>query len=233
MKGQKCCRIIQGFPYQQKRRKMNTPPVFLQTARSLFWAIPAYVAIFIGIYVLPGAWVALLGFHLALGIALLPRLRTLPSRWFAPASPLLLLLMACLGLIGGVGLWIAWPYTGVDAHYHAQLAALGMTPNFPWLIFIPYFSLVNPLLEEAFWRETIASPASGPAPVDFLYAGFHLIILSRFVGPIWWLAAFVVLSAVGWLWRLVTRTSRSLLPAIVCHVLADFSIVWVVYQKAL
>ena len=201
--------------------------------RALLWAVLPYTAIFIGIYVWPGAWVALLGFHLAIGLALLPRLRTLPTRWFAPVSPALLLAMACLGLLGGIGLWVFWPYTGVDIRYRAQLTILGMIGDFPWAVFIAYFALVNPWLEEAFWRDALTSPARGPALVDFLYSGFHLIILSRFVGPFWLAAAFVVLCVVGWVWRTTTRLTGSLLPGVVCHILADFSIVYLVYLKSL
>ncbi len=212
---------------------MNVSGLPGQTTRSLLWAIPAYVAIFIGIYVLPNAWVALLGFHLALIIALLPRLRTLHTRWFAPVSPALLLAMAFAGLLGGVGLWLLWPYTNVSGDYKAQVAALGLTGNLTWALFIAYFSLVNPWIEEAFWREALTSPARGPAPVDFIYAGFHLIILAQFVAPFWLLVALLIIATTGWVWRIITHLTGSLLPAVLCHILADFSIVWVVYLKSL
>ena len=212
---------------------MNVSLASVQTGRSLFWAIAAYGAIFIGMDVLPNAWVALLGFHLALVIALLPRLRTWPTRWLASVSPAFLLLMACAGLLGGVGLWLLWPYTGVSDDYSAQLAALGLTGNFTWAVFIGYFSLVNPWLEEAFWRDALASPARGPAPVDFVYASFHLIILAPFVGLFWLLVALLIIAATGWFWRTIARLTGSLLPGVVCHTLADFSILWVLYQKSL
>ena len=203
-----------------------------QFNRRLLWAVPVYAAIFIGMNVLPNAWVALLGFHLTLIVPLL-FWRTLPTCLLRPVSPALLLAMAFIGLLAGAGLWLLWPSLGVSGHYRAQLAALGLTGTLPWAVFIGYFSLANPWLEEAFWRDALASPARGPALVDFLYAGYHLIILASFVGPFWLLVALLILAATGWFWRAVTRLTGSLLPGVVCHMLADFAIVWVLYQKSL
>lgn len=201
---------------------------------ALLWAIPAYGAIVIGMYVLPSAWVALLGFHLALVLALLPQLRILPARILVPVSPAWFLPMACLGLAGGVAVWVLWPVIGIAEHYQANLARLGMmSPGFGWLFFIAYFGLVNPFIEESFWRHLLTSPARGPALVDFLFGGFHLIILTLFIGPFWWLVALLILAATSWFWRNITRITGSLLPAIIFHIFADFSIVWVVYQKSL
>lgn len=203
------------------------------SAYNLLWAIPAYSAIFIGIHVWPGGWVALLGFHLALIVPLLPRLRALPPLFLVPISPYLLLLMAFAGLFGGIGLWTVWPYTGASENYQANLLRLGMDSNFSWGLFIAYFSLINPWIEEAFWRNALNNPTRGPALVDFVFAGFHIIIIDTFVGPFWLLVALLIIASTGWLWRTVTRLTGSLLPATVFHIVADFSIVWVVYQKSL
>jgi hypothetical protein len=204
-----------------------------QATYRLLWAIPVYSAIFIGMYVLPNAWVAVFGFHLALSLALLPRLRTLPSRWLVPVSPAFLLAMICAGLLAGAGLWLLWPYTGASEHYQTQLSTLGLTGNFTWIVFTVYFSLVNPWLEEAFWRDALTHPTRRPALVDLLYAGFHLIVLAPFVSYFWLLVAFLILAVTGWLWRVITHVSGSLLPAVVCHLLADFSILLVLYQRSL
>jgi hypothetical protein len=205
----------------------------LSISRRLLWVIPVYGVIFIGIYVVPNAWVALFGFHLAISIPLLPKLRTLPARIFHPVSPALLLLMAFAGLLGGLVLWFLWPYTGITPIYQARLASLGMARGFPWGVFIIYFSLVNPWLEEAFWRDLLTNDSRFPTLVDFLYAGFHLIILALFVSPFWLLVALLILAATGWFWRFITRLTGSLLPAIIFHIAADFSIVWVIYQMSL
>ncbi len=200
----------------------------------LLWAIPAYGAIVIGMYVLPSAWVALLGFHLALVLALFPKLRTLPTHIFAPVSPAWFLPMACIGLAGGVAVWVLWSYIGIAEHYHTNLTRLGMmSPGFGWPLFIAYFGLINPFIEESFWRHLLTSPARGPALVDFVFGGYHLIILSWFVVPFWWLVSLLILVATSWLWRRITHFTGSLLPAIIFHIFADFSIVWVVYQKSL
>lgn len=201
---------------------------------ALLWAIPPYLAIYIGIFVMPGAWVALLGYHLALIIPLLPRLRMLPTLFRASVSPRLMLLMVYMGLMGGVGLWTVWPFTGVSLHYREQLSILNMmTDDFVWGAFIVYFGLVNPWFEEAFWRDLLNSPARGPALVDFLFAGFHLIILARFVSLFWMFVALLIIAGAGWSWRTLNRLTGSMLPATIFHILADLSIVWVVYQKSL
>ena len=205
----------------------------MRDARRLLWVIPVYVVIFIGMYVLPNAWIALLGFHLTLIVPLLPHLRTLPARLLHPVSPALLLAMALIGILTGVGLWLLWPCFGVSGQYRAQLAALGLTGTLPCALFIGYFGLVNPWLEEAFWRGALADPARGLAPVDFLFAGYHLIILVSFVGPFWLSVVLCILVASGWLWRTIARVTGSLLPLVVCHMLADFSIACALYQRSL
>ena len=115
------------------------------------------------------------------------------------------------------------------------MAALGLTGglNLNWVLFIGYVSLVNPWIEEAFWRGAITSRTRKPALVDFLYAGFHLIVMARFVGPSWLLMGLLSLAAIGWFWRITTRLTGSLLPVVVCHMLGDFSIALVLYLRLL
>lgn len=181
--------------------------------------------------ILRSAWGALIGFHLALLPLLLPRRqRTHPL--FTPVSWQILLPVAVAGLLAGLGLWLVWPLTGIPADYPARVQALGLQ-GVVWLPFILYFTLVNPFLEEIYWRGDLGSDARLPRPVDFLFAGYHLIILALFAAPFWVLAGFVILSAASWLWRQISRYTGSLLPAALFHLLADFSILVVLYLKAI
>jgi hypothetical protein len=112
-----------------------------------------------------------------------------------------------------------------------RVAALGLS-GLTWPFFIAYFALVNPWLEEPYWRALFTSPSPYPALIDFLFAGYHLIILVLFVSPPWMFLAFIILTLASWFWRQVSRYTGSLLPAALSHLLADFSILMVLYFKS-
>lgn len=44
--------------------------------------------------------------------------------------------------------------------------------------------------------------------------------------------AFIILVTTGWFWRQVSRYTGSLLPAVLAHMLADFSVLVVLYGFA-
>jgi membrane protease YdiL (CAAX protease family) len=196
----------------------------------LAWAILPYCGVCFGMLTLRSAWGALIGFHLGLlPLLLSQRKRTHPL--LAPVSPRILLPVALTGLAAGLGLWLAWPLAGIPADYPARVAALGLREN-TWPPFIAYFTLVNPWLEETYWRGILGSDSRWLQPVDFLFAGFHIVIMALFAAPAWTLLGFSILTGAGWLWRQAARRANSLLPAALFHLLADFSILVVLYLKA-
>lgn len=199
--------------------------------RRLLWVVLPYLAVFLGMSLRSG-WAALLGFHAALLIVLLrPGARAQAPRLLVPVSMRVILPLALLGVLGGLGLWIIWPLPGLDRVYIPTVTGLGLSgPG--WLPFIAYFTLVNPWLEEWFWRGLLLDEARGLSPVDFLFAGYHLFILALFVSLPWMAFAFTVLTLTGWLWRRVALRTGSLLPAVISHMLADLSILLVLFIKA-
>jgi hypothetical protein len=197
----------------------------------LGWVVLPYLAVFLGMITLRSAWGALVGFHLTLLPLLVTRGQTISPRFLVPVSKRILLPVAAAGLFAGLGLWLIWSYAGLSSDFPMRVAALGLS-GLIWLPFIAYFTLVNPWLEEAYWRDVLTSPSPYPTLVDFLFAGYHLFILSLFVGPVWMLFAFAILAVASWLWRQVSRYTGSLMPAVLSHMLADFSILMVLYLKA-
>lgn len=195
------------------------------------WVILPYLAVVFGILTLQSAWGALIGFHLALAPLLLSN-RTRIWLLLAPVSMRFLLPFALLGLMAGFGLWLAWPLTGIPADYPARVESLGLHGE-TWLPFIAYFTIINPFLEEPYWRGILGSNSRLPQPVDFLFAGYHVFILALFASPLWVLVGFLILAGAGWLWRQAARHTNSLLPAVLFHALADFSILLVLYLKAM
>lgn len=173
----------------------------------------------------------MIGFHLALFPLLLPAPPRKTHPLLAPVSWRLLLPFALTGLSAGIGLWILWPWLGIAEDFPARITALGLVKT-GWLPFVMYFSTVNPFLEEIYWRGRLGSDSIFPRPVDFLYAGYHLLIVSLFVRAPWVVFSFVLLVLVSWLWRQISHRTGSLLPAALFHLLADFSLLMVIFTKA-
>ncbi|MHB9132605.1 MAG: CPBP family glutamic-type intramembrane protease [Armatimonadota bacterium] len=192
-----------------------------------------YCAVLLGMFWLRNAWIALLGYHLGMAVIL-----TLGQRWSqarslrAGYSPWWMLLGILGGIGAGVALYLYWPFFGVPPDLGIQLAQLSLTPA-AWPFFMLYFILVNPWLEELYWRDYLGSPSYRPTWHDFFFAGFHLLVMARFVHWPWLLCTLVILITASWAWRQIARTNRGLLVPVVCHILADVGILFTVYLYAI
>ncbi len=190
----------------------------------------AYAAVAIGFFWAHSAWGALIGFHLAMLFALWLDRRDLPPpslllkskhrRWIV--SSLL------VGSASGISLYLLWPWLGIAPDLAAQLDALGLT-RASWPAFIAYFTLVNPWIEEYFWRGYLAESSRQLAPMDFIFAGYHaMLLLGRTNLP----ALALALSALvfgAWFWRQTSRRDDGLLSAALGHLIADLTILLTVY----
>jgi hypothetical protein len=189
----------------------------------------AYATVAIGIFWLQSAWMTLLGFHVAIisslfiakpNIPFSSLLKTHDKKWIA----LSILLSGC----SGIGLFFLWPWFGIAEDLPAQLESMGLTAS-TWPPFIAYFTLVNPMIEEYFWRGYFGSTIQGVYIYDAIYAGYHALILIGKVHFASILFAFVMLGLAAWFWRQVTYKDGGLLAAVLGHMGADLSILLVVF----
>lgn len=195
------------------------------------WIAPAlaYLAVGLGLFQFQSAWGALLGFHVAIiGSLLIARPKIPITILFKNNNPkwIFLSVLPCGG--SGVMLYLFWERFGIAADISAQLAALGLNPH-TWIPFIAYFALANPFIEEYFWRGYLGKPTRRSHISDFLYAGFHALILIgrvRFGSIVFALA---VLTLAGWFWRQIAREGEGLLAPVLGHMAADFTILTAVY----
>jgi membrane protease YdiL (CAAX protease family) len=118
---------------------------------------------------------------------------------------------------------------GIAHDLPAQLVSIGLNSSASWLTFITYFSLINPLVEEYFWRGVLGSNSKKLYIGDFIYAGYHAIILWDRAIPSLILFAVIILVSAGWFWRQITREDDGLLVSVLGHMAADFSILLTVY----
>lgn len=198
------------------------------------WLTPIlpYLAVGLGLFWFQNAWIALLGFHLAIVISLLLAKSKIPINiLFQSQQARWLFLSILLCGSSGISLHYLRPYFGITNHLPAVTQALGLTPS-SWTGFIAYFVLINPWVEEYFWRGFLGDSTARFYPSDFLYAGFHaLILIGKIrVGAI--IMSLILLILAGWLWRQIGREDHGLLAAVLGHMAADLTILLAVYQMA-
>jgi hypothetical protein len=182
------------------------------------WLTPVlpYLAVGVGLFWIHNALLAVIGFHIAIVISLLLVRSSVPVRVLFQSKDIRwVLLSILLGGSSGVILYFFWSYFGVVSDLPAHIESYELTRT-TWPLFIVYFSLVNPLVEEYFWRGYLGSPTKGLHGSDFFYAGFHALILWEKVR----------LGSI--LDSLVARREGGLLAPVLGHMAADFSIVMAV-----
>jgi hypothetical protein len=197
------------------------------------WIAPflAYLSIALGIFVFQSAWGALLAFHLAILISLFAVKPGIPLRTLRSGHNMIWLwstVVLCAS--SGLAVYFLWDKFGIVGDISMRVAAMGLNSS-SWLPFIAYFSLVNPWLEEYFWRGYLGNPGRHLHTSDFLYAGFHGLILINKVHPLAILFSLAVLVFAGWFWRQIARVDGGLRAPVLGHMAADLTILLAVYVR--
>lgn len=192
--------------------------------------IVLYAAIIAGMHFFRSGWIAVLGYHLGICLFISAAkgrqlFRKLASGWDTSLG--LGISVVCV-LAGPLVYWL-WPFMHL-AHLDLKtgLSAVGLEGG-SWLGFVIYYCLVNPWLEEFFWRGFLPSNTRCPALSDFLYAGYHVFVLVLFVKWIWVVVAFAVLTCIGRLWRQISNKYDGLIIPALTHFAADISIMGAAY----
>ena len=197
------------------------------------WIAPVfvYVAVGVGLFIFRTAWSSLLTFHIAILISLLIAKPNIPlSILFTGRDIQWILISILLCGSSGVTLYFFWDKFGIANDLAAHVEAMGLSAS-TWIPFITYFTLVNPLLEEYFWRGYLGSPSTNFYLSDFLYAGFHGLILLNKVQPSMIVYSLALLVLAGWFWRQIARTDGGLLAPVLGHMAADLTILLAVYLR--
>ena len=199
------------------------------------WLAPVlvYLAVAIGLFWVHHTLLAMLGFHIAIILCLLlARSQVFISLLFKSRNihGVILSILVCGS--SGISMYYFWSHFGVVSDLPDLLKTYGLTPT-TWPSFITYFTLINPLVEEYFWRGYLGGPTRGLHPSDFLYAGFHALILMDKVQTGAILYSLVVLVLAGWFWRQLARVDRGLLAPMMGHMAADFTILMAVYRMSM
>jgi len=96
-----------------------------------------------------------------------------------------------------------------------------------------YFTFVNPFVEEYFWRGYLGSKTKSLHTTDFLYAGYHALVLINKVQTGSIIFSLGVLVLASWFWRQIAREDGGLLAPVLGHMAADLTIMAVVYKMVI
>ena len=195
----------------------------------IFKGLLPYLAVWAGLFLFHNAWAALLGLHIAFVLLIIvSKPIASPKTLFKSGHLKWVLLNILLGGLSGLAVYFLRPFVGMSADFKSQIAQLGLTAS-TLPSFIAYFSLVNPLLEEYFWRVSLENDTKGFYVGDLLYAGYHAIILVQRVSLPVTILVVACLTFIGWFWRQVKREDGGTLAPVLGHMAADFSILMSVY----
>ena len=195
------------------------------SVRSWFACLLPYAAVIMGLMLMRSAWLAVLIYHLGILSMLGKTVRYDRSliRTQGGVSNLWLYIGTAIGLF--LLLVFGWPWIerpGVPLV--DRLAEFGLRGT-SWFVFVIYFSLVHPLLEELHWRGAASTNPWG----HFLFAGYHILVVLHFVTWPWAALSFVVLYLTSRWWAC---QSKVILVPVVTHALADGAIILAVAVRA-
>ncbi len=190
-------------------------------------AVP-YVAVGVGLLALHNAWAAILGYHIGMVIVVwsseqVSARETLRANgWRVP------IIAAFVGASSGISLYLLWPLLSAPSDAGSVIRGMGLTEE-TWPLFLGYLVMVNPWIEEYYWRGYLGSADNRPVVNDFLWAGYHLIVLWGKIGVVWLVVVFLAVAAGAWFWRQANRWGGGLLPSAVSHFAAEITIVLAIY----
>jgi membrane protease YdiL (CAAX protease family) len=160
--------------------------------------------------VLKNGWLAILAYHVQILIlsreSLSGLFQSIRGKNLLPALP---------AVLAGPLIYILLPFiTKTDCSI--WLAEHHLTGT-GFLLMIPYFGILHPVLEQAHWaplrqRTWLAHP---------LFAGYHMLVLASLLPAAWLAVCFVILTSTSILWKWIAERSGSLAAPVLSHILSD------------
>lgn len=192
-----------------------------------------YITVGIGLLVFRNAWVAILGYHIGMIIMILSSETGIPVKQiFRSNNYSIPIITAVIGASAGPLLYVFWPLLVVPIDINSYLHSIGLAEE-SWTFFLAYYILINPLIEEYYWRGYLGSRTKRIALNDLLFSGYHLIVLAGKVEIVWLIIIFLVLTFGAWFWRQFNRLSDGLLASTVSHITGDTTVILTIYFLSL
>jgi membrane protease YdiL (CAAX protease family) len=197
----------------------------MSVRQNTFSFLLPYTAILIGLNLLKNAWIAILLYHflILVYLAVSGHLRDFKLIFHGWNSRLFLGSLG-MSIIAGPALFILWNSMKLDNSNLSSLAHLKLD-GLSWVLFMPYFALFHPVLEEVFWRSNPDNSKWNGYARDILFGGYHALVLVHFIKFEWLVISVMILCVVSHIWGVIFVKTRGLLIPVLSHILADLGII--------
>ncbi|MFC1900973.1 type II CAAX prenyl endopeptidase Rce1 family protein [Chloroflexota bacterium] len=198
-------------------------------AKKILPPLIPYITIGIGLLVFHNAWLAILSYHAGMvAVLLLSKTGITPKQAFKGNRYWIILISALVGAGGGILLYVLWPLLSVPDDINLYIISIGLNEH-TWPVFLAYFVLINPFIEEYYWRGYLSASTRWITLNDLLFSGYHLVVLAGQMEIIWLIAVFFSLAIGAWFWRQMNRLNGGLLASTVSHITADIAVILTIY----
>lgn len=196
--------------------------------KHLIQASAPYIAVVIGLCYFRNAWLTLLLYHLQIilyGYLFKIDIKKLLFKGFSAKYFLAFVIPL---LFFGPLLYKFFPYILNDSVVFKEwLYANGISSK-SFMILIPYFCIVHPVLEEIHWGK-FREYANQQWIMYVLFAGYHILVLANLLSRIWLIISFLVLVGVAYLWTVLYKKLNGGIIPFLSHLVADIGIIGVAY----
>ncbi len=174
---------------------------------------------------LHSAWATILAYHVLMLLFSRKRMREVTGGW----NPRAFMALAVPCLAAGPLTFVLLPsMTRISTA--SWLSAYGLEGN-ALLLMIPYYGILHPVLEQAHWGALRRHARFGLAACA-LFAGYHGLVLSTLMKPLWVAVCVTVLFCTALAWRRVERLTGGLLVPVLTHVIADAGMILAAFLVA-
>jgi membrane protease YdiL (CAAX protease family) len=133
------------------------------------------------------------------------------------------------------GFGMDWPF------FLSRATQSKLAVNDSFWLFALVIGVINPVLEEAFWRGLIyrgwkarLGEAKARWLSSFFFGAWHWLVLSHFCNPVWAVVLTLLVMVGGVLFCMLYERTKSLGAAVLFHGLgADFPMIFVVYDSVM
>ncbi len=189
-----------------------------------------YTAIFVGLFVFKNAFAAISIYYVGIIIfsGITGGFRFIKSI-FSGWDIRIAVFAVIMGVLSGVVVYMAWNLSALEGISLKDVFAEYGLQGIRVYIFVALAILVNPVIEEVFWRGLLGVKDRRISWLDAAFVGYHVPALLLVIKPLMAILAFIVLCGAGWGLRFIRNKLGGLIVPYFAHLAADISIVISIY----